>query len=116
MIGFIANAAISGLVHPNGILREPCETWGFCDGDQVVFKGVFTQNLARLYHADRGNKPEYYSFIYANVDSIWTNARDGGNRIGLTWTGPFDGTDGARHTSGMLAVGVLALLDAGYSG
>lgn len=111
----VAEATTASLVHPGGVLREPCEVAGNCDGDQLAFKGIFTQNLARLYDADRGNKPQYRTFLDANAASVWDRSRDGG-AFGLRWVGPYDGNDLARQTSAMLCVGVVSLLDVGGEG
>ena len=53
----IADAALSSLVYPNGVLREPCETTGCGGGDVPQFKGIFIRYLAYLNDVVR--KPAY---------------------------------------------------------
>ncbi len=112
----IAGAAMSNLVTPAGVLREPCELGAAgCDGDQTQFKGVFVRNLYYLYEQD----PEraYADFILANAASIWNRDRDPGNQFGLRWAGPFDSADASRQSSALdafnAALAVAAALDAG---
>lgn len=110
----IAEATINGQVHAGGVLREPCETFSQgCDGDQLIFKGVFAQGLTRLYNADRGNKPGYFTFLSQNADSVWNAARAGDNGIGLRWVGPPDSPNAATHAAGSLLISGVALLNAG---
>lgn len=108
----IAEATTNGQVYSNGVLKEACEpNCGSGDGD--VFKGVFIQGLARLYNADRGNKPQYGTFIDNNANSVWNFDRTGNNAIGLLWVGPPGTPDLGTQTSGALLLGEEALLDAG---
>lgn len=95
----IAEATINNQVHAGGVLREPCETWGSCDGDQRMFKGIFAVGLARLYFADPGNKPAYGAFLRRNADSVWNADRDGSNGFGLSWVGPVGAVDQATQAS-----------------
>jgi predicted alpha-1,6-mannanase (GH76 family) len=95
----IAEATINNQVHAGGILREPCEISGNCDGDQKIFKGIFAVGLARLYFADPGNKPAYGAFLRRNADSVWNSARDGGNGLALRWVGPPGSADQATQAS-----------------
>lgn len=101
----IANAAISALVSPAGILREPCEPSN-CDGDQEQFKGLFMRNLAYLY--DEDHQASYYQFLVANANSIWSNDADSSNQFGLVWSGPFDSASPAKQSSAMIPISALA--------
>ncbi len=110
----IADAAMSQLVHSGGILREPCETWdGGCTGDAVIFKAMFVQGLARLYNADRGNKPQYGTWLTNQANAVWASARDGSNGFGWRWNGPVGSVSYGSHVAGLMAVGEVALLNAG---
>ena len=80
----IASAAITGLSDKNGVLHDPCEP--DCGDDGPQFKGVFLRNLANLVQSSP--TPEFRSFIKANADSLWTNARTGSNHFATDWTGP----------------------------
>ena len=92
----IADAALSALTDPAGILTEPCEPFG-CDGDQTQFKGVFVRYLHEFcHHSDR---PAYRAFILANADSVWNNARNETDQFGSRWAGPIDLADASRQTS-----------------
>jgi len=92
----IADAALSTLTGPAGILAEPCEP-ARCDGDQTQFKGIFVRHLHQL--AQHSGKPAYRAFILANADSVWDNARNQAGQFGLRWAGPFDKADASRQTS-----------------
>jgi hypothetical protein len=100
------------MTYPNGVLRDVCDP-GNCTGDALIFKGLFAQGLARLYNADRGNKPQYGEFLSTNADSLWNTSRDSRNRLGVSWVGPV-GTPGASsQAAGALLLGEVALLNAG---
>ncbi|WP_420593558.1 glycoside hydrolase family 76 protein [Deinococcus sp.] len=109
----IAEATMSGQVYSSGVLREPCEIGGNCDGDQQIFKGPFVQGLARLYNADRRNKPQYADFLNRNADSLWNASRTPQNGLGLRWVGPVGSPNQASQAAGQLLIGGLALLNAG---
>ncbi len=109
----IAEAAIDDLVWEGGILREPCEEAENCDNDQLIFKGIFMQGLARLYNADRANKPGYGTFLRNNADAIWEKNRDDTNGFGLYWKGPVEKVNQATHTAGTLLITEVSLLDSG---
>jgi predicted alpha-1,6-mannanase (GH76 family) len=94
----IADAALRTLATPRGILAEPCEPSG-CDGDQTQFKGIFVRHLHEFcLHSER---PAYRSFILANADSLWDNARNEADQLGLRWGGPFDQADASRQASAL---------------
>ena len=81
------------------------------DHDHAQFKGIFVRNLYELYL--RSPRAEYRDFILANARSLWRNARNQRNQIGVAWTGPFDRADMARQGSAIdalnAAVGVTGL-------
>lgn len=89
----IANAAITKLVDPNGILVEASVT----GGDAPQFKGIFMRNLMALYQAAPNS--QYKNFIDANANSIWRNDQGPGYEFGALWQGPFDSADATRQTS-----------------
>jgi predicted alpha-1,6-mannanase (GH76 family) len=97
----VADAAIAHLA-PGGILREPSEPDS--DADQLIFKGVLAQGLARLGEGYRG-------FLRANAESVWERARTPGDAIGLCWAGPPIAVTGASHASGTLLLGAVAGLE-----
>lgn len=102
----IADAAITTLNDGKGILAEPCEPDN-CGGEDVPqFKGIFIHHLAELYDLTRN--PSYYQFLLANAHSVWAKDRDSSNRFGLSWNGPVDTVDAARHSSAMMAISALA--------
>jgi predicted alpha-1,6-mannanase (GH76 family) len=103
----IANAAITTVVHPNGILREPCEPAN-CAADGPQFKGIFMRNLG--YLNARSPRPQYADFIRRNATSIWEHNRNSANQLGLIWTGPFDSADAARQSSAQDALNAAAAL------
>lgn len=106
----IADAAISTLVDAAGVLAEPGEPHS-CGGDHQVFKGVFVQNLARLYHADPPRGQRYRQFLTHNADTLWRAGRDAGHGFGLVWAGPSGAVTAATQTAGCLLLGEVALLD-----
>lgn len=110
----IAEATINNQVYPSGILKEPlCETTSCSGGDHLMFKGLFVQGLARLYNADRGNKPAYATFLNTNADSLWNTARDSSNALGFVWKAPLRDTNQASQAAATLLIGSVALLNAG---
>jgi len=108
----IAVAALRDLTIPPGILAEPGERPGASrNGDQPQFKGIFVRNLYELYrHSPRA---EYREFILTNATSLWRNARNRRDQVGLAWAGPFDRADAARQGSALdalnAAVGVTGI-------
>jgi predicted alpha-1,6-mannanase (GH76 family) len=103
----IADAAITLLIDDNGILREPCELAFNCGADGPQFKGIFMRNLGLLNTVS--NKPAYTAFIELNANSIWTNARNDDNQLGLNWGRRFDRADAARQSSALDALLVAIL-------
>jgi len=108
----IAAAALRDLTVPPGILAEPGrQPRRGRDHDYAQFKGIFVRNLYELYL--RSPRAEYRDFIMANARSLWRNARNQRNQIGVAWTGPFDRADMARQGSAIdalnAAVGVTGL-------
>jgi predicted alpha-1,6-mannanase (GH76 family) len=105
----IADATLSQLTSPRGILTERCESAG-CNGDQTQFKGIFMRYLHEFYL--RGGRPQYRAFILANADSVWDNARNPADQFGLRWAGPFDQADASRQTSALDVITAAAALAA----
>jgi len=106
----IAVAALRDLTIPPGILADPGERPGK-QSDQPQFKGIFIRNLYELYrHSPRA---EYRDFILTNATSLWRNARNRRDQVGLAWAGPFDRADAARQGSALdalnAAVGVTGI-------
>ncbi|MFY9926392.1 MAG: glycoside hydrolase family 76 protein [Streptosporangiaceae bacterium] len=109
----IADAALSQLAspaaaNPAGILTEPCEAAGNCDGDQSQFKGIFIRHLYQLWL--RSRTPAYRAFILANANSVWAHGTNAANQSGLRWTGPFDRPDPSRQSSALEALTAAAAL------
>ena len=105
----IADAALSALTSPPGILAEPCESSG-CDDNQTLFKGIFVRYLHEFcLHSGR---PAYRAFILANADSVWDNARNPADQFGLRWAGPFDRVDASRQTAALEVLTAAAALTA----
>jgi len=83
----IADAAITTLVTPSGVLYETgCEPSSDCDTDQQLFKGIFVRYLWWFYHYDP--QPRYLAFIRANLGAIWQDDRSAYDTFGLHWAGP----------------------------
>jgi predicted alpha-1,6-mannanase (GH76 family) len=105
----IADAALSQLCTPRGILAEPCETAaGGCNGDQTQFKGILVRYLYDFWR--RGRQQAYRTFILANADSLWQNSKNAADQFGLRWTGPFDRADASRQSSALDALNAAAAL------
>ena len=83
----IALAAIEHMSDSIGILHEPCEP--NCGNDGPQFKGIFMRNLQILQSVVPDDRIS--TFIKKNAESIWLNDHDGHDRLGLVWSGPFDG-------------------------
>ena len=111
----IAEAAMTNMVFSNGVLRDACDTSN-CTGDAILFKGPFVQGLARLFNADRNNKPQYFDFLKLNADSIWNTSRNSANGLGVKWVGPVGTPNQSSQASGLLLLGSVALLHAGGEG
>ncbi|HEY0936670.1 MAG TPA: glycoside hydrolase family 76 protein [Trebonia sp.] len=105
----VADAALSLLTRPAGILAEPNEPSG-CDGDQTQFKGIFIRYLLDFWR--RSGRPAYSAFIVANADSVWRNARNPESEFGLRWGGPFDQADASRQSSAVEVLSAAAALTA----
>ena len=108
----IAEATIAHMAYADGVLRDACDP-NSCTGDAVIFKGMFAQGLARLYNADRGNKPQYGSFLVTNANGIWNNDRDGQDGLGVNWDGPVGTPTQHSQASGCLLLSEVALLEVG---
>ncbi len=91
----LAQAAMTKMVTPKGILKEKNEPNMGADGPQ--FKGIFIRHLALLYQVTK--KEEYKTFILKNAESIWVNGRNpNSSQFGGVWGGPFDQTDASRQS------------------
>lgn len=103
----IADAVVkSPRLSPDGILSEPCEAGGTCNADQASFKGIFARNLAELDRVLPGHP--YRDYLRRQATSLYTHGRDGSDRYGLSWSGPFDRADISRQESAVsLLVAVL---------
>lgn len=99
----IADAAITTLSR-DGILQEPCEPSGECDGDKESFKGIFVLYLAYLREhlpADDYRVGSYARFLMTNADSVWANDRSSSDRFDLGWAGPFERTTVPTQTAAL---------------
>lgn len=90
-----ASAVIhSPALSPGGILEEPCQPGLACGQDAPTFKGIFVQNLQRLY--DQIGHPAYSAYLLRNAQALWLRDRQG-DEFGLRWQGPFDLSNTARQ-------------------
>jgi predicted alpha-1,6-mannanase (GH76 family) len=102
-----ANAAIDQLTYLSGILREEGEP--DLNRDRVQFKGILMRFLADLW--TETHDPGIASFVRANADSLWANARQtGSNLVGASWQGPFDRADAGRQGSALDAQVAAAIV------
>jgi predicted alpha-1,6-mannanase (GH76 family) len=97
----IATATMTTLVDPYGVLRESCEPTS-CGADGPQFKGVFMRHLAELWA--KTNDPVVRAFIANNADWVWNADSNENSQLGLVWSGPVDGDDAARQSSGLDAL------------
>jgi predicted alpha-1,6-mannanase (GH76 family) len=106
----IANAALSALTTPAGILAEPSERPGLRRyGDDTQFKGIFLRGL-HDFCAVRA-RPAYREFILGNAHSLWQHSRNADNQFGMRWSGPFDQSGASLQSSaldGLTAAAALA--------
>ena len=103
----LADAGLAHLTDNAGILHDVCEP-AACGADATQFKGIFVRNLRaldRLVH-----EPRYAAFFRTNAESVWSNDRSPGDRLGLVWSGPATAADAATQSSA-LDVLVAALPD-----
>jgi predicted alpha-1,6-mannanase (GH76 family) len=106
---YIADAALGGLTDADGILTEPCElSADGCDGDGSQFKGIFARHLHAFYQ--RSGNRGYRDFLLRNADSVWANARNADDQLGLRWAGPFDRADASRQSSALDVLTAAAAL------
>ncbi|KAH0399892.1 Six-hairpin glycosidase, partial [Aureobasidium melanogenum] len=96
----IAWAAIETLTDSHGVLHDSCEKG--CGGDVSQFKGIFTRNVAQVYTAT--SDPGLKKFLETNAQSIWKNDRDSQNRLGLSWSGPYDTADASTQSSALMGL------------
>ncbi|KAI1344365.1 putative glycosyl hydrolase [Xylariaceae sp. FL0016] len=92
----IADAVVNNAtLSPDGILTEPCTE--NCDSNVPEFKGSFIRGLSKLDAALGGHR--YASYIQANAQSAYDNARNGSDFYGYRWQGPFDNASIGRQES-----------------
>jgi predicted alpha-1,6-mannanase (GH76 family) len=108
----IADAALRHLVHPEGVLREPCEP---CpdNRDAHAFKGIFTQGLARLAAIggpDSFDPTPYREFLATNADAMSRLAASADHGYGVSWVGPPGPVNAATQASACLLLGEVARL------
>ena len=106
----IADAVLSRLTNPSGILTESCEAAGSagCDTNQTQFKGIFVRYLHEF--CAHSGRPAYRAFLVANAGSVWDNARNAADQFGLHWAGPFDKADASRQSSAVEVLTAAAAL------
>lgn len=97
----LARKTASAVIHsrvlsPHGILTEPCQPGPACGLDAPSFKGIFMENLQRLYSVT--HRPAYRRYLLRNAQSLWLHDRRGAE-FGLVWAGPIDSFDPARQLS-----------------
>ena len=99
----IADAALSALARPPGILTEPHEAaTKRRDRDRPQFKGIFVRHLHEFSRSS--GKPAYPAFIAANAASVVASAGNAAGQYGLRWAGPFDKADASRQSSALEAL------------
>jgi len=90
----IADATISTLVYPSGVLEELCEKNNGCGADAVTFKGVFVRYLgifaSNLSPSDP-KKTVYVNWLKKNVQSILSSDKTSDDLCGYKWVGPATG-------------------------
>jgi predicted alpha-1,6-mannanase (GH76 family) len=107
----IADAALSALARPPGILTEPHEAATRPgDRDRPQFKGIFVRHLHDFCRVSP--RPAYPAFILGNARSIWANNRNPASEFGLRWAGPFDRADAGRQSSALDALNAAVALTA----
>lgn len=95
----IADAAVSRLTDPPGILADPGER-ADAGGDLPQFKGIFARYLGDLARSSAGDpRQRYAGFLTANADRAWDRDRNAAGQFGLRWGGPFDRADASRQSA-----------------
>ncbi len=93
----IAEAALSNLTDPQGILHDSCEPK--CGADATQFKGIFVRNLRALNEASP--QARYSSFVLTNAASIWSQTHPPEYHLGEVWTAPFGTADASTQSSAL---------------
>jgi predicted alpha-1,6-mannanase (GH76 family) len=102
--------ASSANLSSNGVLVEPCTN---CDGDQIIFKGVYVRHLGVFGVNDAAIRPAAAAFLMKNVDSLLANAVCAQGGYGFDWRGAPGGCDATQASSSaaldlLLAAAVVA--------
>jgi len=109
----IADATISHIVYPNGVLKEPCEDSNNCGNDASQFKGIFTRYLGILTNylgtVNDPAKDTYLKWLQLNADSIISKDKTEQNLCGVKWIGPASSPGAITQTSAIDCLNALAL-------
>lgn len=101
----IAKAAMAALVDGNGVLIEAnrCDVGvSQCSHDLEQFKGIFVRNLRYLNEVR--SRSEFRNFILRNADAVWSKDRNGDNKLGVSWDGPYFDATIMTHSSALDAL------------
>ena len=93
---FLLFAALAASL-PGAAFATSCA--GDCGADGPTFKGVFVRNLGELERALPGGR--FRGYLERQARTAYENDRDGADRYGLRWAGPFDSADAARQQSAL---------------
>ena len=105
----LAQAVLSNMVDAGGILHEVgCEP-GCGEGDVVLHKGMFVEQLARL-HALRP-QAAYQAFLLRQGDALWALSKNGADEFGQSWAGPFDRPDPLRQAAAIDALVAAVMVE-----
>lgn len=102
--------ASSANLSSDGVLVEPCTN---CDGDQLIFKGVYVRHLGVFGANDAAIRPAAAAFLMTNVDSLLANAVCAQGGFGFDWRGTPGGCNVTQASSSaaldlLLAAAVVA--------
>jgi predicted alpha-1,6-mannanase (GH76 family) len=88
----IADATLSTLAYPTGVLKELCEDGTTCNHDGRQFKGIFIRHLDYLLQmgvCTDAKVAKYERAVAVNADSAWDHDRDSSGTFSYKWNGPF---------------------------